>query len=239
MNELSVWKDQTDDLEFSCEILIPNKDLFSPEMGVVSSTALALANARELHHEDVVEVKFDSSIDDSDKWDYIIAVTSGVLTATLDMLWGTKLSLTEAQSWGRKETDAFVMKVAKAVGYNGNDLAGAIKKLEELFPIAADKLTPEFGGGLQHHLRDFSHHPTLAGLVFSILTQFTGMGYGTDTDGVFQCYKVPDTDLIGANFEEKIFRGIVMWALHLISDMAGSSSNPGKGTGIPGMLLVL
>lgn len=138
-----------------------------------------------------------------------------------------------------KETNAFVLKVAKAVGYKGNDLAGAIKTLEELFPIAADKLTPEFGGGLQHHLRDFSHHPTLAGLVFSILTQFTGMGYGTDTDGIFQCYKVPDTDLIGANFEEKIFRGIVMWAFHLISDMAGSSSNPGKGTGIPGMLLSL
>ena len=239
MNELAIWRDQTDDLEFSCEIIIPSKNLLPSEMEAAGSTALALANARELHHEDVVEVKFDSSITDADKWDYIIAATSGVLTATLDVLWGSKLSLTEAQAWGRKETDAFVLKVAKAVGYKGNDLAGAIKKLEELFPIAADKLTPEFGGGLQHHLRDFSHHPTLAGLVFSILTQFTGMGYGTDTDGVFQCYKVPDTDLIGSNFEEKIFRGIVMWALHLISDMAGSSSNPGRGTGIPGMLLSL
>lgn len=239
MNELAIWKDQTDDLDFFCEILIPNKNLLPSEIVIAGSTDIALANAHEFHHEDVVEIKFDGSITDSDKWDYIIAATSGVLTATLDILWGTKLSLTEAQSWGRKETDAFVLKVAKAVGYKGNDLAGAIKKLEELFPIAADKLTPEFGGGLQHHLRDFSHHPTLAGLIFSILTQFTGMGYGTDTDGVFQCYKVPDADLIGANFEEKIFKGIVMWALHLISDMAGSSSNPGKGTGIPGMLLSL
>jgi len=239
MNELTVWKDQTDDLEFSCEILIPDKDLLPSEIDVAGSTALALASAHKLHHEDVVDIKFDSSITDADKWDYIIAAASGVLTAALDVLWRTNLSLTEAQSWGKKETDAFVLKVAKAVGYKGNDLAGAIRTLEELFPIAADKLTPEFGGGLQHHLRDFSHHPTLAGLVFSILTQFTGMGYGTDTDGIFQCYKVPDTDLIGANFEEKIFRGIVMWALHLISDMAGSSSNPGKGTGIPGMLLSL
>lgn len=239
MNELTIWKDQTDDLEFSCEILIPDKALLPSEIAVAGSTALALASAHKLHHEDVVDIKFDSSITDADKWDYIIAAASGVLTAALDVLWRTNLSLTEAQSWGKKETNAFVLKVAKAVGYKGNDLTGAIKTLEELFPIAADKLTPEFGGGLQHHLRDFSHHPTLAGLVFSILTQFTGMGYGTDTDGIFQCYKVPYTDLIGANFEEKIFRGIVMWALHLISDMAGSSSNPGKGTGIPGMLLSL
>lgn len=239
MNDLAIWKDQTDDLEFTCEILIPDKKLLPAEIDNSDTTALALVTARELHHEDIVEIKFDKSIRDADKWDYIVAATSGVLTAVLDVLWGTKLSLTEAQTWGRKETDAFVMKVARAVGYKGNDFTGAIKKLEELFPIAADKLTPEFGGGLQHHLRDFAHHPTLAGLVFSILTQFTGMGYGTDTDGVFQCYKVPDTDLIGANFEEKIFNGIVMWALHLISDMAGSSSNPGKGTGIPGMLLSL
>ena len=127
MNELAIWKDQTDDLEFSCEIIIPNKNLLPSEMEVAGSTALALANARELHHEDVVEVKFDSSITDADKWDYIIAATSGVLTAILDVLWGTKLSLTKAQSWGRKETDSFVLKVAKAVGYKGNDLAVEIK----------------------------------------------------------------------------------------------------------------
>ena len=28
-----------------------------------------------------------------------------------------------------------------------------------------------------------------------------------------------------------------MWVLHLVSDMAGSSVNPGKGTGIPGPIL--
>lgn len=107
MNELAIWKDQTDGLEFSCEIMIPNKNLLPSEMEVADSTALALAKAHELHHEDVVDIKFDSSITYADKWDYIIAATSGVLTATLDVLWGTKLSFTEAQSWGKKPMHLF------------------------------------------------------------------------------------------------------------------------------------
>jgi len=34
--------------------------------------------------------------------------------------------------------------------------------------------TNDFGGGTVHRLRDFAHHPTIGGLAFSMLTQFTG-----------------------------------------------------------------
>ena len=44
---------------------------------------------------------------------------------------------------------------------------------------------------LQHHLRDFSHHPSLVGLACSILSQFTGKGYGTDTAGRFVAFDLP------------------------------------------------
>ncbi len=74
-------------------------------------------------------------------------------------------------------------------------LAKAIKFLEEKVPIPQDKLTPEFGGGLQHHLRDFSHHPTILGLFFSILGQFTGMGYGTDAMATSSSCCSPKTPL--------------------------------------------
>ena len=43
--------------------------------------------------------------------------------------------------------------------------------------------------------------------------------------------------LVGRNVPEKILYGTVKWLFHLISDMAGSSSTPGAGTGIPGPLL--
>lgn len=71
----------------------------------------------------------------------------------------------------------------------------------------------------------------------SILSQFTGKGYGTNTNGDFIIKEFPNDDLIGTTFKEKIFNGIVIWAFHLISDMAGSSQSAGKGTGIPGPIL--
>ena len=94
----------------------------------------------------------------------------------------------------------------------------------------------------QHHLRDFSHHPSPVGLVCSLLMQFTGKGFGTKTDGTFAIFDLPadamkDGLLVGRNVPEKILYGTVKWLFHLISDMAGSSSTPGAGTGIPGPLL--
>ena len=106
-----------------------------------------------------------------------------------------------------------------------------------MFPLASDKLTPEFGGGLQHHLRDFTHHPSPVGLLMSILAQFTGKGYGTDTSGAFVILDLPADALIGKTFPEKVFYGAIIWAGHLVSDMAGSSGALGEGAGIPGPIL--
>lgn len=115
--------------------------------------------------------------------------------------------------------------------------------LEKKYPFVGDKATANFGGGLQHHLRDFSHHFSPVGLAFSVLTQFTGEIYGTDQYGEFIAIPVGarwfDEGLIGKNFCEKLFLGVTGWFFHMVSDMAGSSSNLGVGTGIPGPVLSL
>lgn len=176
-----------------------------------------------------------------DKWDYIIATSSGIITAGMDVLWVKDISLTESRKWGIDETNNFVEEIARKKGFKGvkNDTAGAVKYLEDLYPISADKLTNDFGGGRQHHLRDFSHHPTVVGLMFSILSQFTGMGYGTDVYGNFQSYPIPDST-IADGISDRIYTGTVQWVFHMISDIAGSSSSlaMGKeGTGLPGPLM--
>ena len=180
-----------------------------------------------------------TNVDDvsADKLDYQIAAFSGTLTAAFDIFWVGDFSLSNAQSWGRKEVSDFVLKVSQSKGYKGTELDEAIKYLEKSYRIPSDRLTPDFGGGLQHHLRDFVHHPTIVGLIMSILSQFTGKGYGTNTNGDFIIKEFPNDDLIGTTFKEKIFNGTVIWAFHLISDMAGSSQSAGKGTGIPGPIL--
>lgn len=178
-------------------------------------------------------------IDKADRLDYAIAVSSGVLCGMIDSLFVGEFSLTDSREWGEEKVNRFVRKIANSQGYQGDDLKRAIKYLEDHFELASDSLTSEYGGGKQHHLRDFAHHPSVAGLAFSILTQFTKECYGTDTSGKFLPVKLKDTSMIGESFSQKILFGTVYWFFHLVSDMAGSNATPGKGTGIPGPILSL
>ena len=223
MNEM-IFYNQKKDINFSCSVLDPSSAI--PDKTTASET--------ENFH-----IEFDKDVSETDKWDYIVSCASGVIASAIHILWVGEFSLTDAKSWGIEKTNDFVLKVAKSCGYKGNDLGDAIRKLEKDFIIPSDKLTPDFGGGKQHHLRDFGHHASPLGLVFSILTQFTGMGYGTDTAGIFQSIPLPTDAVIGANFSQKIYNGVITWIFHLISDMAGSNKTAGKGTGIPGPLLSL
>lgn len=78
--------------------------------------------------------------------------------------------------------------------------------MEKNFGFAADTLTPNFGVGLQHHLRDFSHHFSLGGLLCSLFTQFTGKVIGTNILGVLRIVELTDKTFIGRNFEEKVLK---------------------------------
>ena len=201
---------------------------------------------------EALEFEFDEAVDKASRLDYGVAAGRGLLTGLLSVLLGKTLSVGEAAKIGGKEADKIVVDAARAFGCDlpsdkalfdkdgrcsTEVLAKAINFLEDKFPIPQDKLTPEFGGGLQHHLRDFSHHPTVLGLFFSILGQFTGTGYGTDTDGNFIKLLFPENALVGKNVPEKIAIGTLNWLFHLVSDIGGSKQNAGKGTGIPGPML--
>ncbi|NLL04703.1 MAG: hypothetical protein GX270_02710 [Clostridiaceae bacterium] len=179
----------------------------------------------------------------ADKIDYLVSIGSGVLCGLLDIIWVGNFSLERGRNIASDEIDSFVTKTAKLLGCKNDDLVSAVKFLEKKFPIPSDGNTPDFGGGLQHHLRDFAHHPTIVGLMFSLLTQFTYKSYGTDVNGVFMIVDVPEVSkaFIGNDVPSKILFGTITWFFHLVSDMAGSSNSVGKsgGTGIPGPLLAL
>lgn len=180
----------------------------------------------------------------ADALDYTVAVASGVLCGIIDSFFVGKFDFERGKDWGNDKVNNFVIKVAQSQGYKGDDLNGAIAFLEKKHLSPGDKAMSGFGGSKQHHLRDFSHHPTIVGLFFSMLTQFTEKCYGTDVSGAF---KVEPLDLpedikplyIGKNLPQKIALGCVHWFFHLVSDMAGSNSTPGAGTGIPGPILSL
>lgn len=179
----------------------------------------------------------------ADTLDCLVAAASGLLCGMLDVLWVGDFDLSRGREFANDQTEEFVKKAAQKLGCNKDDLKGCVKFLEDRFPIPADGNTPDFGGGLQHHLRDFAHHPTIAGLFFSLLTQFTEKSYGTDVNGLFIIVDVPEKSkiFIGKDNVSKVVNGTIIWFFHLVSDLAGSSSTAGLsgGTGIPGPILAL
>ena len=180
----------------------------------------------------------------ADTLDYVVAVASGIACGMLDILWVGEFDLAKGRSVASDKVDSFVKKTAEMLeGEKFDDVKSAVKALEKRFPIPSDGNTPDFGGGLQHHLRDFAHHPTVVGLAFSLLTQFTGKSYGTDVNGVFLVVDVPEKSkpFIGKDVPQKILMGTITWFFHLVSDVAGSSSTAGGtgGTGVPGPILAL
>ena len=238
MNQLIDWTGKTEELVISYDTNIYNT-LQIPEKTGSDEERAIYEFLKNDNLRDITAVNWDNKITKADKVDYLLAIASGMISGLLDIFYVGEFSLENASKWGSKEINKFVIKTAQLNGYKGEELADAIPFLERNYGLAADKATAIYGGGLQHHLRDFSHHFSLGGLVSSIYTQFTGNVIGTDTEGKILVTVLKDKEFIGNNFEEKIFCGVINWFFHMVSDMAGSSSTVGNGTGIPGPIVSL
>ena len=238
MITITDWIGQAEDLTITYDAVVSQNNLLaesiSEKTGLPSVIYPTSENLRE-----VVEVDWTDNVKKADRTDYLLAITSGAIAGLIDSFFVGKFSLELANEWGCDKTNKFVMSVASLKGYKGDELSGAIAFMERKFPIAADSKTADFGGGLHHHLRDFSHHFSLCGLMCSIFTQFSSKVIGTDTNGKLLIVDLDDKNLIGKNFAEKVLFGIIHWFFHMVSDMAGSKSTAGKGTGIPGPILSL
>lgn len=238
MNSLNDWIGKADELSISYDAGIQYTELLIG-CGNSGDNLPAIDFPETDNIRDATEVTWEKTVGKADRIDYMMAICSGTISGLIDIFCVGEFSLDRANEWGTKEVNKFVKKVAKLQGFKGKDLSDAVKYLENNYGFAADSVTPDFGGGLQHHLRDFSHHFSLGGLLCSLFTQFTCNVIGTDINGELLIIELKDKAFIGNNFEEKILFGTINWSFHMISDMAGSSANAGKGTGIPGPLLSL
>lgn len=85
-----------------------------------------------------------------------------------------------------------------------------------------------------HHFKSLGHNPTLLGLFFSILDQFTNTSdFVSNGELISLNNSEGKFELQGKNIPSKLFCGIVNWIGHLISDVSGSSSSKGRGMGLP------
>ena len=178
-----------------------------------------------------------------DKYDYILSASSGALCGILDVFLVGKpgeSSLGDmTDEWFANRTIDF----AQFCGYQGeNDsLSSAVSYLEQKFKIPYDQ---SVGGGVfrelinltpsNHHFKSLGHNPTLLGLFFSILNQFTNTSdFISDGELISLNNSDGKFELKGNNIPGKLFCGIANWIGHLISDVSGSSSSKGRGMGIP------
>lgn len=181
---------------------------------------------------------------DSDKLDYALAASSGVLCGIFDIFLVGKPGESPAgdvtDKWFANRTTDF----AKLCGWEGkgsDSLSAAIGFLEKKFKIPYDQRGAGDAGSIvfglnpsNHHFKSLGHNPTLLGLFFSIIDQFTSQSHFVSGGELISLQNADGKfELRGNNVSEKIFSGFVNWFGHLISDMSGSSSSKGRGMGIP------
>lgn len=179
-----------------------------------------------------------------DKLDYALAASSGVLCGIIDIFLVGKPGESPAgnvtDKWFANRTTDF----AKLCGWDGkgdDPLSSAIKFLEKKFKIPYDQRGAGDAARIifdlnptNHHFKSLGHNPTLLGLFFSILDQFTNQSHFVSGGELISLQNADGKfELRGNSVPAKLFCGFTNWFGHLISDMSGSYGSKGRGMGIP------
>ena len=164
-----------------------------------------------------VDAEFDSNISESDKAYYTIAAASGVLTGVLSMLHLNAEQLKSIEEFKEKEWKPIIINVANFIGYKKNDYNGASKYLvnHAVKTIEKNEKTKEL-------MTVLSQHPSLAGLVFSTIAQFSGNAVVISESGVIKHQKLPDYYAVGETNSEKIVCAFFYWLFSLAANEAES-----------------
>ena len=215
-----------------------------------SSIDTALASAENEYNELNDQIKesletIKKLTSECDKLDYVLSATSGALCGVIDIFLVGKPGESPVgnitDKWFEERTKAF----AKLCGWedNGKGLSSAIAHLEKKFKVPYDQRGAGDAASFifdlnptNHHFKSLAHNPTLLGLFFSILDQFSTPNQSHFVTGgeLIALQNADDTfELRGNDVPSKLFCAFVNWFGHLISDISGSSGSKGRGMGIP------
>lgn len=202
-----------------------------------------MTDAQRVEFELWIKDEFTLKPANCDKYDYMIAATSGVIGGLIDILFVGGPGEGALTKFTDEMADGAVEKFARFNGWKGpregsDSTASAIGFLEGKFKVNYDH---RHGGDVDHgfkmstknhHIKSLGHSPDIVGLFFSILGQFTNQAFFAD-DGKLISIDTEDFELKGSNLISKIFCGFANWLGHIFSDMAGSSGAIGRGSGVP------
>ena len=214
-------------------------------LSFTSSIDEALSHAEEkLQQMDETIESLNAIQPQCDKLDYILATCSGALCGIIDIFLVGKPGESPVgnitDKWFADRTKDFARLCDPRVKKD-TPLDKAIRCLEEKFTIPYDQrgagdiaseifeLSPT-----NHHFKSLAHNPTLLGLFFSVLDQFTNSSHFVSRGELISLNNADSSfELRGGNETAKLFCAFVNWFGHIISDISGSSGSKGRGMGIP------
>lgn len=216
-----------------------------------SQTKVGTFICEALNQAELEKLELDTKICDSietinkltpqcDSIDYALAASSGVLCGLLDVFLVGKPGESVFGNITDKWYDKMVDKFAKL------NNCSTLKELEDKFIVPYDQTRPgpAFKEVLNitprnHHFKSLAHNPSLFGLFFSILDQFSQPYLSHFVSNGELITLVDSTDgfsLRGKTIISKFFCAFVNWIGHLLSDISGSSGSKGRGMGLPSPL---
>lgn len=245
-----MWGEKMEDAIIKKDVFL---DLGVGNDGFKFSTTIADAMARA----EAELIALNETIDsirglkpDCDKLDYILAASSGALCGIIDIFLVGKPGESPlgdiTDKWFAARTMDFA-KLCHPDKKNFDSLDSALRFLEKKFKVPYDQTGLGDAGRVvfdlnakNHHFKSLAHNPSLLGLFFSILDQFSNTSHFV-TDGQLISLQQADEkwELQGSNIPSKLFCAFANWIGHLISDVSGSSSSAAKGnrgTGLPSPL---
>ena len=244
MDELTMQNKITSDIVLDLDI--SNKE-FAFSTSIVDSFAQAEIEITELNEtiESIKDLK-----PNCDKLDYVLSASSGALCGIIDIFLvgkpGESPLANITDKWFENRVKSFA-KMCHPEGKNFDSLESSLRFLEKKFKIPYDQTGLGDAGkavlGLNaynHHFKSLAHNPSILGLFFSILDQFSNTSH-IISDGQLISLQNADKkwELRGGNIPSKLFCGFVNWFGHLVSDVSGSQSsarNNSRGMGIPSPL---
>lgn len=181
---------------------------------------------------DYVDEEFEEHISESAKEYYRLAAASGILTGTLSMLHLSEKQLADIEEFKEKNWKPLIISCANFTGYKKSDYKGAVKYLIErsVRTIQQDEKAKEA-------LFILSSHPSLTGLVFSIISQYCGKSVVLSEDGKITMQKLPSYYVIGGTAAEKLVCAVLYWLFNLAADEAVSKRHIIDELGISKALL--
>lgn len=186
-----------------------------------------------------VDSEFVDEEDISNSIYYWIAASSGLLTGILSAIRISEKDLEEIKKWKKDIFEKYVVDAAMLAGYKKNDYRGAVDFLMKTAVSISNKYIETNGISkvVNERVQELSSHPSLAGFLFSLATQFKGEIYKFDKNKHIVSKKPPKYYAIGRTSSEKIIYGILYWVFYLSMDKMISQRMILEDMGLPKNLL--